>query len=71
MPTKNVIGVIYADLAQALITHARRLYAHEDFGVELSHTVYALDATTIDLCLSLFPWARFRQTKGAVKCTRC
>ena len=62
---------IYADLAQALITHARRLYAHEDFGVELSHTVYALDATTIDLCLSLFPWARFRQTKGAVKCTRC
>jgi hypothetical protein len=58
---------IYADLAQVLITHARRLYAQEDFGVELSHTVYALDATTIDLCLSLFPWARFRQTKGAVK----
>jgi len=58
---------IYADLAQVLITHARRLYAQEDFGVELSHTVYALNATTIDLCLSLFPWARFRQTKGAVK----
>ena len=58
---------IYADFAQILITHARKLYTQEDFGVELSNTVYALDATTIDLCLSLFPWARFRKTKGAVK----
>ena len=58
---------IYADFAQALIQIARRLYVHEDFGVELSNTVYALDASTIDLCLSVFPWALFRQTKGAVK----
>ena len=58
---------IHADFAQVLIARARELYAHEDFGVELDHTVYALDSTTIDLCLSLFPWARFRQTKGAVK----
>jgi Domain of unknown function (DUF4372) len=55
---------IYADLAQSLITQARRLYAHEPIGVELEQTVYALDSTTIDLCLSLFPWARFRSTKG-------
>lgn len=58
---------IYHDLAQSLITRARRLYADESFGVELEQTVYALDSTTIDLCLSLFPWARFRSTKAAVK----
>jgi hypothetical protein len=58
---------IYADLAQGLIGHARKLYAHEPIGVELEHTIYALDSTTIDLCLSLFPWARFRSTKAAVK----
>ena len=58
---------IYADFAQVLIARARELYAHENFDVELNSTVYALDATTIDLCLSLFPWALFRKTKGAVK----
>ena len=58
---------IYADFAQVLISQARILYAHEDFGVELKQTVYAFDATTIDLCLSLFPWAQFRQRKGAIK----
>ncbi len=58
---------IYADFAQVLIAEARGLYADEDFGVELDNTVYALDASTIDLCLSLFPWAKFRRTKGAVK----
>jgi hypothetical protein len=58
---------IYADFAQSLIQVARRLYAKDNFGVELDHTVYALDSTTIDLCLSLFPWARFQRTKGAVK----
>ena len=58
---------IYHDLAQGLIARARRLYARESFGVELEQTVYALDSTTIDLCLSLFPWARFRSTKPAVK----
>jgi hypothetical protein len=58
---------IYHDLAQGLIARARRLYASESFGVELAQTVYALDSTTIDLCLSLFPWARFRSTKAAVK----
>lgn len=58
---------IYADFAQVLIAHARRLYADEDFGIELDNTVYALDASTIDLCLSLFPWAKFRKTKSAVK----
>jgi hypothetical protein len=58
---------IYADFAQVLIGIARRLYANDDFGVELDQTVYALDATTIDLCLSLFPWAKFRKKKGAVK----
>lgn len=58
---------IYHDLAQALIARARRLYANESFGVELEQTVYALDSTTIDLCLSLFPWARFRSTKAAIK----
>jgi len=58
---------IYADFAQALIGIARKLYVNEDFGVELQQTVYALDATIIDLCLSLFPWAKFRNRKGAVK----
>jgi len=58
---------IYADFAQVLISIARDLYAGEDFGVELDETVYALDSSTIDLCLSLFPWARFRKAKGAIK----
>jgi hypothetical protein len=58
---------IYADFAQVLIDHARRLYSDDSFGVELEQTVYALDSTTIDLCLSLFPWARFRRTKGGIK----
>lgn len=58
---------IYFEFAQALIRIARRLYAKEPLGVELSETVYALDSTTIDLCLSLFPWAPFRQAKAAVK----
>ena len=58
---------IYCDFAQTLIHQARKLYADDDFGLELEETVYALDASTIDLCLSLFPWARFRKTKGAIK----
>ncbi len=58
---------IYADFAQVLIAQARKLYREDGFGVELSNTVYALDATTIDLCLSVFPWAPFRSTKAAVK----
>ena len=58
---------IVADFAQVLIGLARPLYATEPFGVELAATVYAFDSTTIDLCLALFPWARFRQTKGAIK----
>jgi hypothetical protein len=58
---------IYFDLAQLLIARARRLYAEERFGVELAHAAYALDATTIDLCLTLFPWAPFRRAKAAVK----
>jgi len=58
---------IYADFAQVLIRRARRLYASEPLGMELKQTVYALDSTTIDLCLSLFPWAKFRRKKGAVK----
>jgi hypothetical protein len=58
---------IYGDLAQVLITTARRLYADEDLGVQLKATTYALDSTTIDLCLALFPWAKFRKAKGAVK----
>ena len=58
---------IYADFAQSLISIARKLYAEEPFGVDLSNTVYALDATTIDLCLSVFPWAPFRSTKAAVR----
>jgi hypothetical protein len=58
---------IYADFAQVLIGIARPLYLEEDLGIDLDDTVYALDSTTIDLCLSLFPWARFRKHKGAVK----
>ena len=58
---------IYSDFAQILIHEARRLYVDDDFGLELKETVYALDSSTIDLCLSVFPWARFRKTKGAVK----
>ena len=58
---------IYAEFAQSLIGIARRLYAGEPFGVDLKDTVYALDASTIDLCLSVFPWAPFRSTKAAIK----
>jgi hypothetical protein len=58
---------IYSDFAHLLISQARELYRHDDFSLALQQTVYALDATTIDLCLSLFPWARFRKRKGAVK----
>jgi IS4 transposase len=58
---------IYADFAQILILEARQLYAGDSFGVELEETVYALDSTTISLCLSLFPWAQFRRTKSAIK----
>jgi hypothetical protein len=58
---------IYSDFAQVLISRARKLYVDEDFGLELNETVYALDSSTIDLCRSLFPWARFRSTKSGVK----
>jgi len=58
---------IYCELGQSLIATARRLYATEPFGLDLKETVYALDATTIDLCLSVFPWAPFRATKAAIK----
>jgi transposase len=58
---------IYAELAQRLMLQARKLYATEDLGVDLDAAAYALDSTTIDLCLSLFPWANFRSTKSAVK----
>ena len=58
---------IYADFAQILIHSARDLYIDNDFGVDLANTVYALDATTIDLCLSVFPWARFRKNKAGIK----
>ena len=58
---------IYSDFAQILIHEARQLYVDDDFGLELKETVYALDSSTIDLCLSVFPWARFRKTKGAIK----
>ena len=58
---------IWADLAAVLIRRARKLYAQDDIGLDLANTVYALDSTTIDLCLSLFPWADFRSTKAAVK----
>src|SRR6266481_2561800 len=58
---------IYADFAQVLIAIARPLYAHDPIGVDLDQSLYALDSTTIDLCLSLFPWAKFRKHKAAVK----
>ena len=58
---------ISADLAHSLIRTARKLYVNDSFGLELDNTVYALDATTIDLCLSMFPWANFRKNKGAIK----
>jgi hypothetical protein len=58
---------IYRDFAKTLIAQARKLYAGDDFGVQLNETVYALDATIIDLCLSVFPWAKFRRSKGGVK----
>ena len=58
---------IYAELAQRLMLQARKLYANEDLGVDLDAAAYALDSTTIDLCLTLFPWAHFRSTKSAVK----
>src|SRR5450631_2937468 len=58
---------IFADFAQVLIRIARPLYAHDEIGVDLDQSLYALDSTTIDLCLSLFPWAKFRQRKAAVK----
>ncbi len=58
---------IYADFAQILIGRAKTLYANEQLGLDLESTVYALDSTTIDLCMSLFPWARFRKTKSAIK----
>ena len=58
---------IYADFAQVLIRRARELYAHDPLGATLEQTAYALDSTTVDLCLSLFPWAKFRRRKGAVK----
>jgi hypothetical protein len=58
---------IWADLAALLIRRARKLYCNDSFGIDLDNTVYALDATTIDLCLSLFPWAPFRTHKAAVK----
>jgi hypothetical protein len=58
---------IYAELAQRLMLQARKLYANEDLGMDLDAAAYALDSTTIDLCLTLFPWAHFRSTKSAVK----
>ena len=58
---------IYADFAQVLIGHARKLYSQDDFGVQLEETAYVFDSSTIDRCLSLFPWARFRQRKAAIK----
>jgi hypothetical protein len=58
---------IYAEFAQRLIVQARRLYGGDSLGAELTGTAYALDSTTIDLCLSVFPWAHFRSTKAAVK----
>lgn len=58
---------IYCDFAQVLIGKARKLYADDDFGLQLNETVYALDSSTIDLCRSVFPWARFRSTKSGVK----
>ena len=67
MPTKRATGEFYAEFAHRLIAQARRLYAGDSLGLELANAVYALDSTTIDLCLSVFPWAHFRSTKAAVK----
>ena len=67
MPTKTRDWCIFADFAQVLIGTARRLYRQDSFALDLDETVYALDSTTIDLCLELFPWAHFRRPKGAVK----
>ena len=67
MPTQRATGASTANFAQHLIGIARRLYAEEPLGIELKDTVYALDSTTIDLCLSVFSWAPFRSTKAAVK----
>ena len=58
---------IYADFAQIIINEARKLYSNDPCSIELSNTVNALDASTIDLCLSVFPWAKFKSTKSAVK----
>lgn len=62
---------IYADFAGRLIGQARKLYANEDLGLDLTHTVYALDSTTIDLCLSLFPWANFVAPRPLSNCIPC
>ena len=67
MPTKGATSGIHTALAQRLITQARTLYVDEELGLDLTNTVYALDSTTIALCLSVFPWAHFRTTKAAVK----
>ncbi len=67
MPMKKRDWRIYADFAQILIQEARALYGDEELGLQLNKTVYALDSTAIDLCLSLFPWAKFRTNKAAVK----
>ena len=65
-PTRRALPH-YAEFVHHLIAQARKVYANESLGMELANTVYALDSTTIDLCLSLFPWAHFRSTKAAVK----
>ena len=71
-PTNAAPGSMWADLTLALIAMARPLYAGEDFGVELEQTAYALDSTTIDLCLALFPWAALsHRPRPASSCTRC
>ena len=62
---------IFADFAQVLIRTAIKLYANDATGIADVRDLYALDSTTIDLCLALFPWARFRKHKAAAKCTRC
>ena len=67
MLTNGAIGASMPDFSQRLIAQARRLYAGEPLASDLDETTYALDSTTIDLCLSLFPWATFRKTKAAVK----
>jgi hypothetical protein len=64
---KTRLADLYTDFAQILIHEAKKLYCNEPFGVDIDETVYALDSITIDLCLSLFPWAKFRKHKGAIK----